>query len=124
MHVLTLESILKGSFLMDFTSADQRPKSHAMNHATVRMTITAVGVALAVLATLEAVIQSPLGVAAPDAGAESIARQELRLEAARASVDARPLLGASHLPPYDARSAVVREESALRRLSSTRTAAR
>ena len=95
-----------------------------MNHATVRMTIIAVGVALAGLASREAVVQSPSGVAAPDSEAGSIARQELRLEAARASVDARPLLGASHLPPYDARSAVVREELALRRLSSTRTAAR
>ena len=95
-----------------------------MHHAAARRTTVAAIVALVGMATLAAVVRSHVGVAVPDPGADSIARQELRLEAARASLDARPLIGGSHLPPYDARAAILREESVLRRLSSTRTGAR
>ena len=84
----------------------------------------AIGIAFAGLAALVALQRSPADAAAPDLRASLIAREALRLEAARASLDAKPLLGASHLPPYDARAAIAREESALRQLSSTGTATR
>ena len=96
----------------------------ATTDAFWRTTTFAAGVATAALATLVAVQRSPADAAAPDRRASLIAREALRLEAARASLDAKPLLGASHLPPYDARAAIAREESALRELSSTRTATR
>ena len=51
--------------------------------------------------------------------AKLIARQESRVEAARASLNARPLLGSSHLPPFNATAAIAREEFLLRRLAST-----
>ena len=103
---------------------DLRSRGPAGRHAAAWITTVTVAAAVCGLATMAAVLGSTVGVAAPLSLADSIARQELRLEAARASIDARPLIGASHLPPYDARAAVVREESELRRLSSTRSAAR
>ena len=57
-----------------------------------------------------------------DSPEAAIDREELRVQAARASVDAKPSIGESHLPPYDAEAAIAREESALRRLSSPQRA--
>jgi hypothetical protein len=50
----------------------------------------------------------------------AIVHQASRVEAARAAINARPLIGSSHLPKFDAIAAVEREEAEWRRLVSLR----
>jgi hypothetical protein len=80
--------------------------------------------ATCVVLTAALLLQQDFAVPSADPLDEAIAREELRVQAAHASLDARPLIGESHLAAFDAQGAIEREESTLRRLSSMRRASR
>lgn len=85
-----------------------------MTNATFRTTLAAVAALIAFIALAYRDIRASESHAPP---AAVIARQQLRVEAAHASLGAKPVIGKSHLPPYDAAAAIAREENESRRLS-------
>lgn len=92
-----------------------------MTKTTFRTTLAAVAALIACIALAYRDIRAA---ESDDPLAAVIARQQLHVEAAHAALDAKPLIGESHLPHYDAPAAIAREENELRRLSSLKTAAR
>ncbi len=83
-------------------------------HRSVLEAGVAIGTAFALVALLS---QRDPSLDSDEAREAVVARQQLRVEAARASLDAKPLIGVSHLPAYDARVVIAREEATLNRLS-------